>query len=158
MPNIRACSSAPCNPILTLLTTSEYAVGPRPLLNIHWNRHVEGRASNRSTKVKVVSAGIRNEYRSALRITGEVSMGDSGGERTYAGHGTRPVGLVESRKQAFQSAQRTQTGGFSGRPSSSLFEGQGQRTWVPGVPGSESTVTYGQLSMLRIAMSACSEV
>ena len=91
MPNIRARSSAPCNPILTLLTTSEYAVGPRPLLNIHWNRHVEGRASNRSTKVKVVSAGIRNEYRSALRITGEVSMGDSGGERTYAGHGTRPA-------------------------------------------------------------------
>ena len=68
------------------------------------------------------------------------------------------LGLVESRKQAFHSAQRTQTGGFSGRPNSSLFEGQGQRTVVPGVPGSESTVALGQRSILTIALSACSEV
>jgi len=68
------------------------------------------------------------------------------------------LGLVESRKQDFHSAQRTQTGGFSGRPNSSLFEGQGQRTVVPGVPGPESTVAFGQRSILTIALSACSEV
>ena len=68
------------------------------------------------------------------------------------------LGLVESRKQAFHSAQRTQTGGFSGRPNSSLFEGQGQRTWVLGVPGPESTVAFGQRAILPIALSACSEV
>jgi len=31
---------------------------------------------------------IRNEYRSAVGIAGEGSMGDSGGERTNEGHGT----------------------------------------------------------------------
>ena len=158
MPNIRARSSAPCNPILTLLTTSEYAVGPRPLLNIHWNRHVEGRASNRSTKVKVVSAGIRNEYRSALRIAGEVSMGDSGGERTYAGHGTRPARPGRKQEAGFSFCAMDTNGGFSGRPNSSLFEGHGQRTVVPGVPGPESTVGFAQRAILLIALSACSEV
>ena len=35
------------------------------------------------------------------------------------------LGLVESRKQAFHSAQRTERGACSGRPSSSLFEVRG---------------------------------
>ena len=68
------------------------------------------------------------------------------------------LGLVESRKQAFHSAQRTQTGGFSGRPNSSLFEGQGQRTVVTGVPGPESFVAFGQRAILPITLRACSEV
>ncbi len=88
MPNVRARSSALCNPKLTLLTTFEYTVGPRPLLNVIWKRQVEGCASNQSTKVKVASAGIRNECRSAVRIASKGSMGDSGGERTNEGQGT----------------------------------------------------------------------
>ena len=88
MPNVRARSSALCNPKLTLLTTFEYTVGPRSLLNAFCKPQVEGCASNQSTKVKVASAGIRNEYRSAVGIAGEGSMGDSGGERTNEGYGT----------------------------------------------------------------------
>ena len=126
MPNVRARSSALCNPKLTLLTTFEYTVGPRSLLNAFCASHRsrDARRTNRPKSKSLLPASATNtgqQWESQARDLWAILAGNVPTKVMELDL----LGLVESRKQAFQSAQRAKRGACSGRPSSSLFEVRG---------------------------------
>ena len=85
-------------------------------------------------------------------------MGESSGERTNEGWGTRPARPGRKQEAGFSFCATDTNGGGLRQAQFEFVRGQGQRTVVPGVPGSDAINAFAQRAILLIALSACSEV